>query len=98
MLLRENRKKETADLSTALRSGRDDKFVGRWMTFFPRKIVAIFVTNMSSRPEHSAVERSAVSFFLFSRRVSGIFTSARSPNKSPTAAGCTHTRTLCRSR
>jgi hypothetical protein len=44
---------ETADLSTPLRSGRDDKFA-RW---FEIRVV----TNLSSRPERSGVERSAVS-------------------------------------
>ncbi len=43
----------TADLSTPLRSGRDDKFV-KW---FEIKVA----TNLSSRPERSGVERSAVS-------------------------------------
>src|SRR3984885_7129542 len=44
---------ETAGPSTTLRSGRDDKFVGR-SGHFP-------TTNLSSRPERSVVEGPAVS-------------------------------------
>src|ERR1700691_2825569 len=43
---------QTADLSTTLRSGRDDKFVV--------KLTLSFTTDLSSRPERSVVERSAV--------------------------------------
>jgi hypothetical protein len=43
---------ETADLSTALRFGRDDKFVAT--------LIANYLANLSSRPKRSAVERSAV--------------------------------------
>jgi hypothetical protein len=58
--LPENRE-ETADLSTTLRSGRDDKFVLGKLTIFRAKQAASGSTNLSSRPERSVVERSAVS-------------------------------------
>jgi hypothetical protein len=58
--LPENRE-ETADLSTTLRSGRDDKFVLGKLTIFRATQAASGSTNLSSRPERSVVERSAVS-------------------------------------
>jgi hypothetical protein len=56
-------KRKTADLSTALRSGRDDKFVAQMFCLLtmPSSNYAVdCLTNLSSRPERSAVERSAV--------------------------------------
>jgi hypothetical protein len=50
----------TADLSTALRSGRDDKLVAGASGVD----MSSSTTNLSSRPERSAVERSAVSLKL----------------------------------
>jgi hypothetical protein len=58
--LPENRE-ETADLSTTLRSGRDDKFVLGKLTIFRATQAASGSTNLSSRPERSVAERSAVS-------------------------------------
>jgi hypothetical protein len=54
-------REETADLSTTLRSGRDDKFVLGKLTIFRATQAASGSTNLSSRPERSVVERSAVS-------------------------------------
>ena len=58
--LPENRE-ETADLSTTLRSGRDYKFVLGKLTIFQATQGVSGSTNLSSRPERSVVERSAVS-------------------------------------
>jgi hypothetical protein len=45
--------KETADLSTPLRSGRDDKFVLGRLRFFQSMAALNSSTNLSSRPERS---------------------------------------------
>jgi hypothetical protein len=54
------RTSKTADLSTALRSGRDDRFVRQMATNCKPRNILNLATNLSSRPERSAVERSAV--------------------------------------
>jgi hypothetical protein len=43
--------KETADLSTPLRSGRDDNFVGRQGWCFQERLENLFATKLLSRPE-----------------------------------------------
>src|ERR1700744_4174976 len=48
--------------STALRSGRDDKVVTVAELIFHGKKARHIATTLSSRPERSAVERSAVYF------------------------------------
>jgi hypothetical protein len=45
--------KETADLSTPLRSGRDDKFVYGVGMISPWKRGHLLATNLSSRPERT---------------------------------------------
>jgi hypothetical protein len=52
--------KETADLSTTLRSGRDDNSVAAELRISPGNGEFNPQTELSSRPERSVVERSAV--------------------------------------
>jgi hypothetical protein len=60
---------ETADLSTTLRSGRDDKFVVGKLPAFQSTHSRKISTNLSSRPErtriscHAALETTACAAF-----------------------------------
>jgi len=68
----------TADLSTALGSGQEDKVGAMQWPILHGKIRTNTVITLSSRPERSAVERSAVYFPAF----------AQTPANSATPSGC----------
>jgi hypothetical protein len=62
--VRESRK-EAADLSTPLRSGRDDNSVTTKLLISPGNAGFYPQTELSSRPERSGAERSAVCSLAF---------------------------------
>src|ERR1700733_6787004 len=66
---------KTADLSTALRSGRDDKFVWGLDSLFPGQDGSLLPADLSSRPErtriscHAALDKAACAPFFKERRM-----------------------------
>jgi hypothetical protein len=67
--------RKTADLSTALRFGRDDNFVARMLWYFYWKYGIRLENELSSRPErtriswHAALDTTACAPFFKERRM-----------------------------